>query len=563
MSQLPPPDARTSGGAHGLSGDGHDGDLPSRIMRIALVPALVVALLGTLTACVLLAATAAWLTYSMLGVALVGSAVACIDGARRAKATAQVIQRDFADAAQDVQTSITELRSLIARGRNDMEQLVTRIRNGERPTPGEPPGEPTNQGSPFQALGYELMQAQHAAAVAVIQSARPILGSDRDNRVTVFVNLGRRLQSLTHREIQMLDELESQVEDPELLKGLFSVDHLATGVRRQAESLVVLGGGKSGRKWTAPVPIYTVLRSAVSEVEQYARIKVVQPGEGTVRGHAVADVIHLFAELVENATAFSDPKTQVDLRVQSVTAGLAIEIQDRGLGMPSDQLQRLNELLATPTKIDIGELLEDGRIGLHVVAELTRRHGIAVRLQTNIYGGIDAVVVLPHELLGDEPQQPHQSTQPAPRDPAPLVTSHAGDLMWPPTNGHTPRSGTAPGAHHSERPRLAGESRPAHDSQPAAPTEHTRQNPRVSPAPGSVVTPTPPPDPGRDHSADNEVRPPLPKRSRGTNLRPELRQPPGADKPAAADHQPDLMAAFQQGINRSTTEKHTPPEPSS
>lgn len=128
-----------------------------------------------------------------------------------------------------------------------------------------------------------------------------------EQKVEVFVNLARRLQSLVHREIQLLDELENQVEDPDLLKGLFHVDHLSTRIRRHAENLAVLGGAMSRRQWSRPVSMTEVLRSAIAEVEQYSRVKLVPPIDGDVRGHAVADTIHLLAELVENATVFSAP----------------------------------------------------------------------------------------------------------------------------------------------------------------------------------------------------------------------------------------------------------------
>ncbi|WP_410089800.1 ATP-binding protein, partial [Streptomyces sp. gb1(2016)] len=143
-----------------------------------------------------------------------------------------------------------------------------------------------------------------------------------------------------------------------------------------------------------------VLRSAIAEVEQYPRVKLVPPIDGTLRGHAVADVIHLLAELVENATVFSAPHTQVLLRAQRVTAGLALEVEDRGLGMPGPEQKRMNTLLADPDQVNVAHLLQDGRIGLFVVASLARRHGIAVRLQSNIYGGTQAVLVLPEILLG-------------------------------------------------------------------------------------------------------------------------------------------------------------------
>lgn len=173
---------------------------------------------------------------------------------------------------------------------------------------------------------------------------------------------------------------------------------------RHAENLAVLGGAISRRQWSNPVTMTEVLRSSIAEVEQYPRVKLVPPIDGTLRGHAVADVIHLLAELVENATLFSAPHTTVLLRAQYVTAGLAIEVEDRGLGMPVTEQNKMNALLADPDQVNVAHLLQDGRIGLFVVSALARRHGIAVRLQSNIYGGVQAVLVLPQGLLGADPE---------------------------------------------------------------------------------------------------------------------------------------------------------------
>jgi hypothetical protein len=228
----------------------------------------------------------------------------------------------------------------------------------------------------------------------------------------VFVHLSRRLQSLVHRQIELLDTLENEVEDPDLLKGLFGVDHLATRMRRHAENLAVLGGAMARRQWTRPVSVMELLRSAVSETLEYARVQVVPRAPGHVNGYAVADVIHLLAELVENATSYSPPDSKVVLRVYPVTAGLAIEIDDRGLGMRPEDYHRLNALLREPVGISVQELLQGGRIGLYVVAQLARRHGVAVQLQPNITGGIQALVVLPQTLLAQVETRP---IEPAPQ----------------------------------------------------------------------------------------------------------------------------------------------------
>jgi signal transduction histidine kinase len=302
-------------------------------------------------------------------------------------------------AGRQIEARIRAVRLVSRRGQAELQQLVDKVTRGEQPAPLVPVPVRPADGDPFKRFENELEQSQYQAGQAVLRVAERVHGGRSDQRVEIFVNLARRMQSLVHREIEMLDELEAQVEDPDLLKGLFTVDHLATRMRRQSESLAVLGGSASRRQWTRQVTMHEVLRAAVAEVEQYSRVKVVPPVEGVLRGAAVTDVIHLIAELVENATKFSAPNTTALLRAQHVSAGLAIEIEDRGLGIPVADQQRMNDLLTDPGRMDIDELLRDGRIGLYVVAALASRHGIKVRLQNNIYGGTQAVVVLPKQLL--------------------------------------------------------------------------------------------------------------------------------------------------------------------
>ncbi|GAA2093196.1 hypothetical protein GCM10009801_60180 [Streptomyces albiaxialis] len=298
------------------------------------------------------------------------------------------------------------LRRSVARGQAELRATLQALERGERPQPRPRTPEPVPEatGDALDLLAHEFAVAQRTAETALTEAAALVRStySGSEEKVEVFVNLARRLQSLVHREIELLDELENEVEDPDLLKGLFHVDHLATRMRRHAENLAVLGGAVSRRQWTRPVSMTEVLRSAIAEVEQYPRVKLVPPIEGTLRGHAVADVIHLLAELIENATLFSAPQTQVLLRAQHVTSGLAIEVEDRGLGMTPAEQNHMNAVLSEPDRIDVPELLQDGRIGLFVVSSLARRHGVVVQLQSNIYGGIQAVLVLPRVLLGDE-----------------------------------------------------------------------------------------------------------------------------------------------------------------
>ncbi|RRR99819.1 ATP-binding protein [Glycomyces terrestris] len=384
----------------------------------------------------------------------------------------------------------------------------------------------------------------------------PIDAVDVHSRVGIFVNLARRLQSLVHREIEQLDELENQVEDPDLLKGLFSVDHLATRIRRHAENLAVLGGATSHRQWSRPVNVYEALRSAVAEVEQYARVKLVRPIEGTLKGHAVADIIHLVAELVENATTFSAPGTQVLIRVQRVRTGLAVEVEDRGLGMENHERNRYNTMLATPDRVDLDELLADGRIGLYVVSSLARRHALTVQLQSNIFGGTQAILVVPEELLGEDTPPPKEPTRELPAASPQMPVRQPG-AQTPPQLPSVqlrplPSAGNAP--YGMPQPRMdapAPSYTPVSVDTGALPVTAEMQAIESPRANGH----------GGPPAAGPDGRPALPKRSKQTHLAPQLRDAPvPSSRGSEQGHDPGLMAAFQQGQQRADAGPQIPTE---
>lgn len=469
---------------------------------------------------------------------------------------------------------LVSFRSQVMRGQEDLRRITEQAMRGERPalpTALQPPGRVASS-DPFRILAYDFGQVQQAAGQAILQVAERTHGRS-DQRVEIFMNLARRMQSLVHREIEMLDALEAQVEDPDLLKGLFTVDHLATRMRRQSESLAVLGGSVSRRQWTRQVNMHEVLRAAVAEVEQYARVKIVPPVEGLVRGPAVADVVHLIAELVENATKFSAPRTQALLRAQQVAAGVAIEIEDRGLGvLPGDQ-QRLNALLAEPGRIDLEELLRDGRIGLYVVSTLARRHDIRVQLQGNIYGGTSAIVVLPWALLTENPERelPNGASsgsrdsgplKAGTREPAPAVEAahrdgdagrRSGDRIPGAERELVPAVGASNGA------GLSSNGATAHPNGMTASSNGNGSNGHGSNGHGSRPMGGP---------SLPDTRPPLPRRQAQASLAPELRdRPPGGNGSTSAsarrsdpiqDHTPGLMADFLRGVNRSEDEDGWP-----
>lgn len=518
MSQLRAPTARPDrreGGRHGRPGTRTPSAKPSpakgpaapgtpappppeagirpQLLRAAVVPTVIATLSGLLAVLVTVRSggmpptTEIWA--AVVGTVLIGvlAATAAAVGADRA--------------ARSVHDRSNALRRSSARAQAELRGVVEQLRRGEGPPPRRPPPAKAPAGDELDLLAHELGRSQEHAVAAVVQASRLSSSVGNEQKVEVFVNLARRLQSLVHREIQLLDELENKVEDPDLLKGLFQVDHLATRIRRHAENLAVLGGAISRRQWSRPVILTEVLRSAVAEVEQYPRVKLVPPVNGTLRGHAVADVVHLLAELVENATLFSAPHTQVLLRAQQVTAGLAIEVEDRGLGMPADEQKRMNALLADPDQVNVAHLLQDGRIGLFVVSALARRHGIAVRLHANIYGGIQAVLVLPQALLGIDGdgdgsgqaggQAPGAPMAGPPPVPLPVdTTTNATMNTNGNTNGPGPTPAPAPAPVREAAPAPVpppvpasayepgpGPAGPASHTSPAGPATETRPRP--------------------------------------------------------------------------------------
>jgi signal transduction histidine kinase len=219
----------------------------------------------------------------------------------------------------------------------------------------------------------------------------------RSNVNAMFVNLSRRSQTLVERQLRLIDGLEQSEQDSDRLSDLFQLDHLATRMRRNNENLLVLSGQDNTRKWAQPVPLVDVLRGAVSEVEQYERVNVRAPSHISVLGRPVNDVIHLVAELVENATSFSPHDTEVLVSAKTLdNGGVQVDVTDSGIGMAPDDLAAINARLAAPPVIDVAV---SRRMGLFVVSRLAHRHGVRLRLQEAHGGGTTAVVIFPPDLL--------------------------------------------------------------------------------------------------------------------------------------------------------------------
>ncbi|WP_444852285.1 sensor histidine kinase [Streptomyces sp. NPDC000229] len=381
-----------------------------------------------------------------------------------------------------------------------------------------PPGRPAQDeiGHVGEALGT-VHRAALSAAVERAELSRGISG--------VFVNLARRSQVLVHRQLNLLDSMERRVDDPAELGDLFRLDHLTTRMRRHAESLIILSGAAPGRAWRTPVPLTNVVRAAVSEIEDYARVEVRQLPETAVIGAAVADLTHLLAELVENAAQFSPPHTKVRVTGEPVGNGYALEIEDRGLGMGKEALEQANRRIEHSEALD---LFDSDRLGLFVVSRLSARHDIKVHLRTSPYGGTTAVVLLPTALLHTalSPGRPEVPAAPTPAPPPPH------DRAAPaPVPAH--RAATLPT--HPEEP------------QPAA---VTTLRPPPSPTPSPPSTPQPR---GESLGGASDGDPGgLPRRVRQAHLVPQLREAPAAHRTLDADPHPHPHPDQDQDLHSGT-----------
>ena len=308
----------------------------------------------------------------------------------------------------------------------------------------------------------------------------------RGNLNAMFVNLSRRSQSLIERQLALIDDLEQSEQDADRLSSLFRLDHLATRMRRNSENLLVLAGHEASRRWSQPVPLVDVLRAAISEIEQYERVVLnVQPGIQVV-GQAVNDVVHLVAEIVENATTFSPEDTQVYVTGQPLTSGgVLLDITDNGVGISEQEMAHANWRLDNPPVVDVAV---SRRMGLFVVGRLAARHGVRVRLRHAQSGGLTALIWLPESVAAPESGQPLGRLRKFEADdfgPAPSLSAPTPALStMPPPSAPVARSGCRAARKAPAAPAVPGKA----DSAPRP------RPPRRRPGyPGSPPAPATPP----------------------------------------------------------------------
>jgi signal transduction histidine kinase len=479
-------------------------------------------------------------------------------------------------------------RSALDLAHQRLPDVVHRLAAGQQvDVAAETPELPAASTQEIAQVGEAFTAVQQTAVEAAVGQARL-----RQGISDIFRNLARRSQSLLHRQLTLLDAMERRAKEPEELEDLFRIDHLTTRMRRHAESLIILSGDAPARGWRRPVAFVDVLRAAVAEVEDYTRIKVTAPTNAAVAGPAVADVIHMIAELAENAVVFSPPNTPVLVTGDIVGRGFAVEIEDRGLGLSEERRAELNQMLENPPPFDLSG---SDQLGLFVASQLATKHGIRISLRSSPYGGTTAIVLIPLSLVITEDSYPdgedtetdpatapltgrHAAREdaasfgepisrpaaPAPAGAEPPVSRWAEDSgtdVWAPasTSGTGPAStgGTGPASTGGAGPAGLAAGLWAEDATPSgAWTASSGMGTPAEPASplngfGTIsddpawIRPAEPAasddaDPGsRDDDADPDEAGLLPRRVRQASLAPQLRDDPGPAKPAAVS---DLAA---------------------
>ncbi|WP_395573298.1 nitrate- and nitrite sensing domain-containing protein [Streptomyces sp. BK79] len=368
----------------------------------------------------------------------------------------------------------------------------------------------------------EELRAELAESAAQLEVVRKSIGS-------TFVNLALRTLGLVERQLAVIESLEEREQDPDRLATLFKLDHFATVMRRHSENLLVLAGTEHVQHSASPVPLVDVVRAAVSEIERYERVRIAAlPPHAHVAGFAADDLSHLLAELMENATSFSPPDLPVEVSGWLLENGeVMLSVQDEGIGMATERLQRLNARLTDfDPEAPYDQEGEDGLgLGLYVVARLAHRHGARVRLREQTQGGVAAVVVLPGTLLAAAP--------PAALAPTVPVSEATGSFTLPgadaEANSNVLHGRTEKGAEKGVDPLVASAEEAVRRAE-SAPEAAAHPEPAPAPDPSPDLEPSPD-TADRATDADPDPSPdPEPESAQETEA-PRAGNNPGRDLP--------------------------------
>ncbi|KAA9155427.1 sensor histidine kinase [Amycolatopsis acidicola] len=406
-------------------------------------------------------------------------------------------------------------------------------------------GQPVDVGAELPRLDHgkdEIGQVAEAFNMAQLTavSAAASEAKARSGVNNVFLGIAHRNQGLVHRQLQILDRMESQEENPAQLKGLFQLDHLATRARRTTENLIILGGKQPGRRWRKPVWLMDVLRAAVSETEHFSRVEVENVPQVAIIGSAVADTIHLIAELVDNATTFSPPGSQVHMTSTLVARGVVVDVADQGLGMKDETREWANRMMSEPPEFDAMALKADASLGLFVVARLAGRLGVRVMFDSSRYGGTRATILVPTELISTDGQ---------------VADNADSEFRGTAAQVEEPEPAGAGRHRELETTEQAPVPSPVRRTIMTRDPEPEPEQPAQGELPRRVPGPIPPPEPvpAAEAKPKNARRAPLPQREPQQNLVSQLREDPeteATDYTEYAGRTLSTISKFHKGTQR-------------
>ncbi|MEU2560690.1 ATP-binding protein [Streptomyces longispororuber] len=366
-------------------------------VRVLLLPAMLMAAVTGAAVAVVAdpARTAvAWCgTVATLMVIAVGA-----EAARRGRAIRE-LRRSHAERVAHLEQRIAALDDDTERlARDLLPHMVVRVRQGEAPSEVVRlviDGDETNRRLP------------HAQRV-LLRSILDIMDHEeamRENAQRAFVNIARRVQSIVHQQAAELREMEEfHGHNPEVFDDLLRIDHGTALIGRLADSITVLGGARPGRQWPKPVPLFSVLRGAMSRILEYRRVDLHSIAKVAIHGTRVEPLIHACAELLDNATRYSPPQTRVHVTAVEVQTGIAIEIEDGGVSLSEEARGRAEKMLEEAQKgLDLNDLGETPRLGMAVVGRLSQMYNMQISLRQSAYGGVRAVLIVPRDMLTSAP----------------------------------------------------------------------------------------------------------------------------------------------------------------